>query len=239
MKRKFEILTLIPARAGSKGIKNKNLVELEGKPLIVYTIEAAVKSQFVQEIYISTDSKEIAATGEPFGIHVQRLRPPELATDGAKSMDVFMDAIHYYESMGKFFSHILILQPTSPLRTSEDIDNAVRLMMEKQANAIVSVCKNTEHPWLSNTLPDDFCMKDFIRPEVVHKNRQEMPVFYRLNGAIYLVSVDYLKKHKTFYGPKTFAYVMPLERSVDIDEPVDLLLAAQLLKIKNDKNERL
>ena len=124
----------------------------------------------------------------------------------------------------------MLLQPTSPLRKSEDIDKAIELLFLKKAKAIVSVCEVDHHPLWANTLPEDGCMKNFIRQEIMNKNRQELPVFYRLNGAIYLAYCGYIKERKSFIDKETFAYKMLRERSIDIDNEIDFELAQILMK---------
>ena len=124
----------------------------------------------------------------------------------------------------------MLLQPTSPLRTTKDIDKAIELLFLKEAKAIVSVCEVDHHPLWANTLPEDGCMKDFIRQEIMNKNRQELPVFYRLNGAVYLAYCSYIKQCKSFLGKETFAYIMPKERSIDVDDEIDFKLAEILMK---------
>ncbi|NQU99280.1 MAG: hypothetical protein HQ538_00955 [Parcubacteria group bacterium] len=124
----------------------------------------------------------------------------------------------------------MLLQPTSPLRITEDIDKAIELLFLKEAKAIVSVCEADHHPLWSNTLTEDGCMKDFIRQEVLNKNIQELPIFYRLNGAIYLAYCDYIKEQESFFGENTFAYIMPRERSIDIDDEIDFELVEILIK---------
>ena len=163
------------------------------------------------------------------------MRPKELARDNAKGIDVVFHAMDWFRKNGRDrqYDLIMLLQPTSPLRTAEDIDKAVELLFFKKAKAIVSVCEVDHHPLWTNTLPDNECMKDFIRKEIINKNRQELPAFYRLNGAIYLAYCDYLKKQKSFFGKDTFAYIMPKERSVDIDSELDLKLAEILMKSQN------
>jgi len=226
------ILGLIPARGGSKGLPGKNIKPLLGKPLIVWTIEQALASKYLDRVIVSTDSEEIAEISKKYGAEVPFMRPKELATDEAKSIDVVLYTVKWMEENDKSYDLLMLLQPTSPLRTAEDIDRAIELLFEKRANAIVSVCEVDHHPYWSNVLPEDGCMKNFIRPEAINKSRQELPIFYRLNGAIYLAYWNYLKQEKTFFGDKTFAYIMPKEWSIDIDEEIDFILA-ELMCYKN------
>lgn len=225
----LSVLGFIPARAGSKGVPGKNIRPLAGKPLIVYTIEAARKSGVFDCLLVSTDGDEIAQIARQAGADVPFLRPAVLATDTARGIDVLRHAVSWLEERGIRYDCVMILQPTSPLRAPEDITNALDLLIERSADAIVSVCEVDHHPWWCNTLPADGCMKDFLRPGIP-SNRQELPRYYRLNGAIYLARWDFIRKGDSWYGPGTYAYVMPRERSVDIDEEIDFLLSGLIMK---------
>ena len=225
-----KILGFIPARSGSKGLSRKNILPLLGKPLIAWTIEQSLKSRYIDQVLVSTDSEEIAEISKSYGAEVPFIRPKELATDNAKVMDVIMHAMDWLEMNNSFYDLIILLQPTSPLRTSDDIDSAIELLFSRQAQSIVSVCTVEHHPYWTNTLPSDGCMKDFLRDEIMNKNRQELPIFYRLNGAIYLAFSNYLKAQKGFLGYATYAYIMPQEKSIDIDNDTDFKFAEFLLK---------
>jgi N-acylneuraminate cytidylyltransferase/CMP-N,N'-diacetyllegionaminic acid synthase len=157
------------------------------------------------------------------------MRPAELATDEAKGIDAILHAVQWHRDRGENFDLVLVLQPTSPLRTAADIDLAVELFFAKDAGAVVSVCPTDHHPWWSNTLPVDGSMKDFLRPELKNANRQSLPAFYRLNGAIYLADIRFLEKKRSFITDGAFAYPMALESSVDIDTLLDFRLAEILL----------
>lgn len=222
-------LAIIPARGGSKGIKDKNIINLKGKPLIAYTIDAAKESQVFDEIIVSTDSLKIAEISKSFGAKVPFLRPKELANENAKTVDVIIHALNYYVNKKIEFDYFMLLQPTSPLRNPKDIKNAVNLLFEKNANSVVSVCETEHSPLWSNTLPDDLSLANFIKQEVKNIPRQELPRYYRINGAIYISNVDFFISEKDFYGEKSYAYIMPPERSIDIDNLVDLKLAEILL----------
>lgn len=226
------ILGLIPARGGSKGLPRKNIKLLLDKPLIAWTIEQALASRYLDRVVVNTDDKEIAKISKKYGAEVPFMRPKELAEDNAKGIEVVLHAIDWFRENDKRkqYDLIMLLQPTSPLRTTKDIDKAIELLFLKEAKAIVSVCEVDHHPLWANILPKDGCMKDFIRREVMNKNRQELPVFYRLNGAIYLAYCDYIKEQESFFGEKTFSGIMPRERSIDIDNEMDLKLALILVK---------
>ena len=224
-----KFIAIIPARGGSKGIKNKNIVLLRGKPLIAYTIEAAKESRIFDEILVSTDSTEIARVATKYGANVPFMRPTELSTDSASSIDVIVHTLSYFIENGTNFDYFVLLQPTSPLRTSSDIINAAQLAFEKDANSVVSVCEMEHSPLWCNVLPLDLSLSNFLKKEW-DKPRQELPTYYRINGAIYIAKVDYFLRTRDFYGEKSFAYIMPRERSVDIDELIDLKLAEVLLE---------
>lgn len=224
------ILGFIPARAGSKGIPGKNIKLLAEKPLIAYTIESALASNVFDSLIVSTDGEDIARVAQEAGAEAPFMRPAELATDTATGMDALLHAMAWCEEQGRQFDWIMNLQPTSPLRNSDDIINACALMLQRQARAVVSVCEVDHHPWWCNTLPGDYCMDHFIRPEIHNVNRQSLPKYYRLNGAIYLADWDLLRQQESWYGKYTYAYAMPKERSVDIDSPLDFALAEVLLR---------
>lgn len=223
------ILAIIPARGGSKRLPGKNTKLLAGKPLIAWSIEAASKSRYIDRVIVSTDCDDIKKAALAAGAEVPFMRPPDLATDTASGMDVFLHAINWAQENSTPCDLVMILQPTSPLRKEHDIDQAIESLDSRQGKAIVSVCAAEHHPLWCNTLPGDGSMKDFLRPEILNKNSQELPQYYRLNGAIYLIEINELLKSKSFYGPETFAYVMPAARSIDIDTLEDFVMAECLL----------
>ncbi len=225
-----KILALIPARANSKRLPHKNIMPLRGKPLIAWTLEQAKKSKYIDKIIVSTDSKKIAKISKRYGATVPFLRPKELATVDAKGIDVVLHAIDWLNNRGEVFELLVLLQPTSPLRIAEDIDKTVKLLFLKSAQAIISVCEVAYSPLWAKVLPEDGNMKDFLRLEVINKNRQKLPKFYRINGAVYLAYWNYIKVKKSFLGDKTYAYIMPKHRSVDIDEEIDFKFAELLLR---------
>jgi CMP-N,N'-diacetyllegionaminic acid synthase len=226
----MQVLYIIPARGGSKGLPNKNIRLLENKPMIAYSIIAAQKSNYKGTIVVSTDSKKIATIAKEYGAEVPFMRPPELASDTATSMDVIFHAINYYKERNIHFDVVVLLQPTSPLRISEDINNAMKKFINENAEAIVGVCEAEHHPLWSNTLPENGSMKNFLSESIKGLNRQQLPIYYRLNGAIFISKTDTLYKEKTFIHENTFSYIMPNERSIDIDYEIDFRLAELLMK---------
>jgi CMP-N,N'-diacetyllegionaminic acid synthase len=231
------IIALIPARAGSKGLPGKNIKQLLGKPLIAWSIGHAKKSKYVDKVIVSTDSRDIAKIALKYGAETPFIRPKTLATDKAKGIDVVTHAINRLEADGEKIDLLVLLQPTSPLRAPEDVDEAVELLFRKKARAVVSVCETEHHPYWCNTLPKNRSMKDFMRKAASNTNRQELPVFYRLNGAIYIATRDYIVKNNGFIGRDAYAYVMEAERSIDIDNELDLVFAEAVLK-RNAGNKK-
>lgn len=223
------ILAIIPARGGSKGVPGKNIRELSGKPLIAWTIEAALKSRYIDEAIVSTDDKKIASISKRHGVSVPFMRPSRFAADSTPMIEVVNHAIAWFEPHGQQYDIIALLQPTSPLRSVEDIDMAIELLFKKKAQSIVSICEVEHHPWLMNLLPKTKNMKNFLKAKAINKNRQDFPAFYRLNGAVYVAYVEYLKSNKSFFGDKTYAYEMPLERSIDIDAQFDFNIVEYML----------
>lgn len=223
-------LAIIPARSGSKGLKDKNIKLLNGKPLLAYTIEAAKESGLFDEIMVSTDSKGYADIAKRWGANVPFLRSDELSNDTASSWDVVKEVIKKYKNLGTEFDTVALLQPTSPLRTSIDIIEGYKVFKEKAAKFVVGVCEMDHSPLWANTLPDDYSMENFIRPEVVKMPRQSIPTYYRINGALYIVKIDSLMENVDIYGNRSFALVMKKENSIDIDEMLDFIIAESLLK---------
>lgn len=220
------ILAVITARGGSKRLPNKNILDLCGKPLIAWTIEEAKKSKYIDKLIVSTDSIEIAEVCKKYNADVPFMRPKELAGDKADSIAVLKHAIEFYDN---HYDYIMLLQPTSPLRIVDDIDSLIESLTNK-VEAVVSVTEVEHSPLWSNVLPKDLSMANFLREEVKNKRSQDLPTYYRLNGAIYLAEINYLKKENGFLGVKTNAFIMPKKRSIDIDDTLDFQLASFLIE---------
>jgi len=220
------VLAIIPARGGSKRLPRKNVLPLAGKPLIVWSIEAALASVYIDKTIVSTDDAEIAEISRIAGASVPFMRPPELASDTATSADVVMHALDYLDSQNDHYDYSVLLQPTSPLRTNTDIDAALELCIEKDANSIISVCETDHSPLWENTLPPDHSMVGFINESIAKLRSQDLPTYYRINGAIYISKTDDFKVRRTFFVPeKIYASIMPKERSIDIDTALDFAIA--------------
>lgn len=221
-------VAIIPARSGSKGLPDKNIKLLNGKPLMAYAIEAAKNSNIFAEVMVTTDSLKYAEIAESYGAVVPFMRSTEKASDIASSWDVVEEILSEYEKKGKFFDDFCLLQPTSPLRTTEDIQKAYQIFNEKDAIAVVSVCECEHSPLWCNTLNDSMELKKFIDPHN-YLRRQELKKFYRINGAIYIVSREEFHKNRYIYREGSFAYVMAQERSIDIDSFLDFRIAETLI----------
>ncbi len=221
-----KILALIPARGGSKGIKNKNIIDLNGKPLLAYSIEACKKSKYIDDIILSTDSQEIASIGELFGAEVPFLRPSELASDTSKTIDVVIHAINWLKKRGREYNVLSLIQPTQPLRTENDIDAAIDIYFSNGEKDLVSVCEVDDNPILIRTIEGDK-----LKPITNYKStwrRQDMPRYYKVNGCIYLNAVDRINS-ETSFNDNELPYIMERSHSIDIDEYIDLEVAKILL----------
>lgn len=219
---------IIPARGGSKRLPRKNLLSLDGRPLIAWTIEAALGSQVIDEVIVTTDCPEIASVSKEYGASVPFLRPTELSSDTATTNALLMHAI---EQLGCSSNDIVVLlQPTSPLRTSENIDSAIELLLERAGSGVVSVCECDHSPLWTGVLSEDRNMGSFLPKELTEVRSQDLPVYYRLNGAIFAFTVDsLLAQQGIHYSADVYAYVMNSASSVDIDSKVDFFLAEAFL----------
>lgn len=223
-------IAIIPARSGSKGVKDKNIRNLCGKPLMAYSIEAALESGEFDEVMVSTDSERYAQIARTFGANVPFLRSKATATDTADSWDMVVEVLVNYQKLGRNFDTFCLLQPTSPLRTAIDIKEAYKIYKEKAEFAVVSVCEAEHSPLWCGHLPDNNEFIYFVDEKNL-KQRQNGQKFYRLNGAIYIVNIARFKTERNLYRNGSFAYIMSQEKSVDIDTELDLKLAEQLLRI--------
>lgn len=223
---KEQVLALIPARGGSKGIPGKNIKELAGKPLITHTIEAARSCLCLDDVLVSTDSEEIAETARKFGAWVPFLRPEKLANDTAKTIDAVLYTLHRLAKEGKEYEYVVLLQPTSPLRSGEDIEGAIKLALETGED-VVAVSEVTDSPILMRTCDNRGKLTPLLSGSSTVR-RQDMPVYYRVNGSIYVNKVSSLTE-ETSLNDNPIGYIMPRERSVDIDESVDFAVAEYFL----------
>ncbi len=225
------MIAIIPARGGSKGLPRKNIKLLNGKPLIAYTIEAALKSKRISRLIISTDDEEIATISESFGGEVPFMRPDSLATDMSTSLDVLrytFDRLEREENIK--VNEFVLLQPTSPLRKSTHIDEAVNLFYQKKADAVISACKEMHSIFWHKFITEEGQFENIFQDNFL-KNRQELRETYRPNGAIYIFNQSILQTGE-YYTEKTYAYVMDSKSSVDIDTIDDFAYVEYLMKKK-------
>lgn len=221
-------LAVILARSGSKGLPDKNIKELCGKPLLAYTVEAAIISGKYDIVHVSTDSELYVDIAKKYGADVPFLRDEKLAGDNASSWDAVRYVVEEYEKLGQTFDTISLLQPTSPLRDSTDIRNAFEIYESNKATGVVSVCEVDHSPLACNTLPEDNSLNGFIDINKVGR-RQDMGTYYRINGAIYIQNRDLLMNGESIYSQGSYAYVMDKKHSVDIDDEMDFLFAQTLI----------
>lgn len=217
-------LALIPARGGSKGIPRKNIRSIGGKPLIAWTIEAALAATGIDAVVVSTEDAEIADVARAAGAEIPFLRPAALAADDTPGIDPVLHAL----AMLPHYDSVVLLQPTSPLRRTRDIECVLALAANLDPPSIVSVCKAAEHPgWMYRMETDNQLERLPLFPEAAR--RQDLPPVFSLNGAIYYARTDWLAAQRGFVGPGTLGYTMSDEDSVDIDGPLDWRLAELLL----------
>lgn len=222
-------IAIITARSGSKGLHDKNVRMLCGKPLMAYTIEAAISCGMFEEVFVSTDSERYAEIARKYGAKVPFLRSLENATDNSSSWDVVRETLREYVKIGKKFEMLTLLQPTSPLRRAEDIIRCYELFREKCANSVISVCEMEHSPLLCNQLNESLSMENFIHKDYYLKARQEIPKYYRVNGALYMLKIKHGVSICDLYDKKCYAYVMPQERSIDIDTEFDFIMAEKMI----------
>ena len=223
----LKILAVIPARKGSKLLPFKNSKSIHGKPLISWTIDAALNSKYISQVCVSSDCERIQEIAIKQGIDVPRLRPKNLSQDDTPSNKVILYEIEHYPEADV----ICMLQPTSPLRTHEHIDQCIQKFIKEEAQVMVSVSKDKHSPYWSFNLNQGF-LKSLFPFEKIKLRRQELDETYSLNGAIYLAKTSYFKETKSFLTPVTKAYIMSHEVSIDIDDLSDFKEAERLLKAK-------
>lgn len=227
----MKIIAIIPARGGSKGVKNKNIRMVHGKPLIAWTIEAALNSRWINEVIVSTDNIKIAEVSKSFGAKVPFLRDASLAQDESPTIDVVLDVLHRYPD----YDWGILLQPTSPLRTARDIDEMIEQCFARKGLSSVSVCQTEESPfWVYKKDDNNHLVPLFADIHITR--RQDLPMTYRLNGAMYFFNRRDLLTTKRLVNEQTLAYEMPISRSIDLDTENDFknLNALNMEILKDD-----
>jgi CMP-N-acetylneuraminic acid synthetase len=231
-----QVLGLILARGGSKGIPRKNIKKLNGKPLVSYTIKAARKSSYLDRIVVSTDDSEIAAVAEHWGAEAPFLRPDKLATDEAASIDAVIHAVNWLKKESSYHpEYTMLLQPTSPLRKTEDIDKAVEKLIKNGGGSLIGLSESDKHPYWMMKIKEGEVVP-FSEKKSQYTRRQDLPEVYEINGAIYLAETEKMLSEKKLLPGITLPYTMPKKRSIDIDDRLDWKLAEVLLK-EEEKND--
>lgn len=225
----MKILSVIPARGGSKGIKFKNIVNLNGKPLIAYTIEESLKSKLINRTIVSTDSQLIANISKKYGADVPFLRPESLALDTSKNIEVLIHAINELSLVGEKYDYVLILQPTQPLRNSYHIDEAIKFLIDSEEDNLVSVSKVKEHPILMRRISEKGTVINLLNCSSTVR-RQDFPDYYKVNGAIYINKVNEKLNLNTSLNDNKLAYIMDEKYDIDIDNILDLKLVEIVMK---------
>lgn len=227
------MIAIIPARGGSKGLPGKNIMEMCGKPLIAYTIEAALNAKSIDHVIISTDDIKIADVAKKYGAEVPFMRPSRLASDTAMAVDNYIYTIERLEKEWNMkIDSFVVLQPTSPLRLSADIDGAVELFNARKADSVVTYVKEAHPVFWHKKVDDNNKIEDLFEGTIA--NRQELPITYYPNGAVYVFSTNLIRQRK-YYSENSYAYIMPRERSVDIDFLEDFKYAEFLMQSRNMK----
>lgn len=225
------LVALIPARSGSKGIIDKNIKLFCGKPLIQWTIEAALNSSSIDRVIVSTDDKKYASLSQKLGAEVPFIRPAELAKDNSPSISFILHALEELPDANE----LLLLQPTSPLRTTEDIESLITFWKSTPRESIISITPAEVHPSWMFALNQDSTLKPLSANKKAFR-RQDLPNTYVINGALYLATRDFLVREKSFFSKNTLGYLIPKERSIDIDTELDWFYAESLMKKNINKN---
>lgn len=220
------ILAVIPARGGSKGVAKKNIRELAGKPLIAWTIEEAKKSKYIDRLIVSSDDHEIIEVAKRWGCEAPFIRPKELAQDDTPGV---LPIVHAIEQLPEF-DYVIKLQVTSPLRNVDDIDSCIENFVQLNAVSCASVSESKESPYWTYTISDNHFLKPVLKTERMILRRQDLPASYVLNGAIYLSACSWMREHKALVNDETIAFVMPNERSHDIDTEFDFKLLELMIR---------
>ena len=227
---KKKVLAIIPARGGSERIPKKNILNLSGKPLISWTIEAALASEYIDDVVVSTDDNEILTIAKKYGAKVPFIRPDKFSSNDASSISVVLHAIEFFQKVDERYDYIVLLQPTSPLRTVKNIDESIELLQQKKCDAIVSVCNVDHSPLWCNTIPSSGSLSNFLDEQVLNSRSQDLESYFRLNGAIYLCKIERILNEKTFFiKDNIYSYKMNRENSIDIDEMIDFNIAEMLM----------
>lgn len=228
---KQSVLGIIPARGGSKGIKNKNLIKLNNYPLIYWPIKALKKSKYVDNFILSSDSKKISKVANQFNCKTPFLRPKSISKDNSSSIELVIHALNYFKNQNIKYDYVVLLEPTSPLTTANDIDKAIKMLEKKKsiADSIVGVSKNISlHPKFNYKIDKKGLIK--FKKKTYSQRRQNLSDNYFLDGSLYISKVPSIFNLKTFYHKKTLSFITPKWKSFELDDKVDLIILNSLIK---------
>lgn len=232
----LRVLGLVAARGGSKGLPGKNIKPLLGRPLIAWTIGAALAAPSLDAVVVSTDDADIAAAAQSAGARVPFMRPPELAGDTASSVDVVLHAIDTLAQAGERFDLVVLLEPTSPLREADDIERSLALLVSERVEAVVSVCRaEAVHPAFMYRRDERGRLQPFLERQPTGLRRQEIEALYFLEGTVYVSRIEALRSRRSFYHEQTASYEVPKWKSLEIDDMDDFLMVEALLKHRGRK----
>lgn len=231
-----KVLALIPARSGSKGLPGKNIKKLLGKPLINWSIDNAKKSKYIDDIVVSTDSKDIAEIARNAGAEVPFIRPKDLASDTAKRIDVIYHTLDFLESGNRIYDYLIFIEPTSPLRDVEDINEALeKLDANKSANSIVSIgLSDSSHPEFLSRLKSDFIVP-YKNDSFDFKRRQDIENLYFFDGSFYISRINALREKGEFYHDETMGFILSKDKNFEIDDIVDFVIVESLIQAKRNR----
>ena len=230
----MKILAIIPARSGSKGIKNKNIKIFCKKPLLYWIGKEAKQSRLINKIIVSTDSLKIKRICQKYNLDVPFLRPKKISEDNSKSVDLIFHAVNFFNNKNQFFDYVVLLEPTSPFTTAKDIDNAIEQLYKKrnQADAIVGVSENiNRHPIYNFKIKQNGIIKPHIN-KFSTVRRQKLEKLYFLDGSLYISKIDKLIKDKTFYHNRTLGFITKKWKSIEVDDIADFIIAESIFKNK-------
>jgi CMP-N,N'-diacetyllegionaminic acid synthase len=228
-----KILCIVPARKNSKGLKDKNIKKINNKELFMWPLLAAKKSKYIDTLIISTDSEKIIDLAKKRNFYVPFKRPSKLALDTSKSSDVILHALNFFKRKKMFFDYIVMLEPTSPLTTEKEIDQAIRLIHKKNGNSLVSICESEKYsPIFHFKLDNNLLLKNYLNKEPTR--RQDIPKTYYMDGSVYVAKVQNFMKNKTFVGKNTLGMILPKIKSFEIDDLIDYQIV-KFLKTNENK----
>ena len=233
MKNNWKILGLVTARGGSKGLPGKNIITLFGKPLIAWTIEAGLRAPSLDSLVVTTDDEMIAQAARFAGARAPFIRPVELAGDTASSVDVVLHAIDWLASVGEHYDVVVLLEPTSPLRESEDIEGALDTLVRTGAESVVSICRvESTHPAFIYRRGDGERLNPLMQRQPTGLRRQEIEPLYFLEGTVYVSQINALRRYQSFYHEDTVGYEVPRWKALEVDEMDDLVMIEALMRHK-------